>query len=244
MNKPMKLGPAVPALANRFLDSESFDATSYPRSWPIKSILVSGQPGVVGGPKKSMKTSFVIDMGISLWTATPFLGRFKVPQRVRTAVLSGESGGASVQETARRICKARGVRLGKCRVLWSFHLPRLGSRIDMASLQGFLREEMVECVFIDPLYLCLLSGGKPASASNLFEIGPVLHRVGQACLDAGATPVPVHHSTKTGGKKAEQMVPLVSTTSPSLASANTRVSGCCCRGGSGTNLGRATTRCS
>jgi hypothetical protein len=127
---------------------------------------------------------------------------------VRVAVLSGESGGATVQETARRICKAKGVKLRACDVLWSFDLPRLGDKRDIAGLRNFLSEEEVQVAFIDPLYLCLLSGGQAASPSNLYEVGPLLRGVGQACLDAGTTLLLVHHANKSAVKKTGQSAPL------------------------------------
>src|SRR4051812_14443919 len=102
MSKAAKTAPDVTDIGAKFLDSETFSKESYPRGWLIENVLVRGQPGVVGGPKKSLKTSLVIDMAVSLGTGKPFLNTFKVPQRVRVAVLSGESGRATVQETAQR----------------------------------------------------------------------------------------------------------------------------------------------
>ena len=56
-------------------------------------------------------------------------------------------------------------------------------------------------MFLDPLSLCLLDGAQAGAASNLYDVGPRLRSAAQACLDAGATPVFVHHTTKGGARQ-------------------------------------------
>ena len=188
----------------KFTDSADFARTTIQHTWLIDRILVKGQPGVIGGPKKSLKTSIGIDMAISLGTGTPFLGEFEVPEKMRVGFLSGESGEATVRETAQRICKAKKVRLKTADVSWSFRLPCLSRKLDLVGLKDELCEHQVKVVIIDPLYLCLLGGARNISASNLYEIGPLLWRVGKACRAAGATPILIHHTTKEAEKKSEQ----------------------------------------
>lgn len=185
----------------RFLDSGSFAKAKYPRDWLVQGVLTSGQPAVLGGPQKTLKTSLAVDMAISLGTGKPFLGHFRVPEARRVAVISGESGEAALQDLALRVAKARKVSLEDCDVLWSSRLPRLGSVDERKALRRSLRDEGVEVAFIDPLYLCLLDGACRLSAANLYDIGPLLRRAGEACLSAGATPVLLHHATKSASKQ-------------------------------------------
>jgi len=63
----------------------------------------------------------------------------------------------------------------------------------------------VKVAIIDPLYLCLMGGADRASANNLYEVGPVLFKAAKACLLAGATPVFLHHATKSAKKNAEPL---------------------------------------
>ena len=186
--------PCFPA---DFLDCEKLQQTVRMPRWLVKQILVAGQPAVIGGPKKAPKTSLVIDLAISLSSGRPFLHRFVTPQPVTVLVLSGESGQAAILDTAQRIGKAKGIALSSCDVLWGFVLPRLSNDMDLTVLTTALIANNVAVVIIDPLYLCLLSGNAEGrQASNLFDTGPLLLRVAQACLDAGATPILVHHVRK------------------------------------------------
>ncbi len=196
-NRPQKIS----SFRARFLDSAALDNDTEQLRWLVKQVLAANQPAVVGGPKKSLKTSIVLDLAISLGTGTPFLGKFDVPSPASVLVLSGESGKATLRDTARRICKVRQVDFRSCGVKWGFDLPKLSNSLDLVELTGGLLENGIQVVIIDPLYLCLAAGSEGLQTSNLFEVGPLLLNVAQACLAAGATPILVHHA-----RKANQMV--------------------------------------
>jgi replicative DNA helicase len=176
-----------------FVDSRTFFSTEYRLDWLVSGVLVRGQAAVVGGPKKTLKTSVSVDLAVSLGTATPFLNRFTVPRPVRTGLISGESGQAVLQRTGRSVCASRGIDPAEANVYWSFTLPHLSKPDHLAALAAAVRRDRVELIIVDPLYLSLLAGSDK-QASSLYDMGPLLAQVAQTCFDAGAMPVLVHHS--------------------------------------------------
>jgi hypothetical protein len=182
------------------LDSAAFAAADYRPTWHIKRLLVKGQPCILGGPKKSLKTSLLIDLALSLGSGTPFLGHFPVYQKIRAVLISGESGKHTIQETALRVAHSKGIDLAAVDVFWDFRLPQLANAIELAALGRGLRDHGAEVCILDPLYLTLLAGQgqQGLQATNLYDMGPLLLRVAETCLNAGATPILGHHSKKTG----------------------------------------------
>jgi replicative DNA helicase len=182
-----------------FLTSAGLEALDVRPRWLVKNIVVRDQPLLLGGPKKSMKTSIMLDLAISLGSGRQFLGKFDVPDKVKVLVLSGESGKSTIKETALRIARTKGVALSACDVLWGFELPRLGVDADLVALGAGMRDNQIAVVIIDPAYLCLLAGVQEVNASNMFQVGPLLLRVSRVCQESGTTLVLVHHTTKMAG---------------------------------------------
>jgi hypothetical protein len=183
----------------QLIDSTTFATTEYQQAWLVRGVLVAGQPAIVGGPKKTLKTSLLIDLAVSLGTGGKFLGEFSV-ERKRVGMISGESGQRTLQETYLRIRRARlrfhHTDVSEDDIRWGFELPRLGDPDGLAALDAMIREHALEVVILDPLYLSLLAGRPDVQASNLFHMGPLLADAARVCLEAGATPLFVHHNVK------------------------------------------------
>src|SRR5262249_895150 len=108
-----------------------------------------------------------------------------------------------IQETAHRICDAKAIDLPSVNVLWAFTLPRLANPLDLAELGRGLRDHTVEVLLLDPLYLSLLAGATDLSATNLYQTRPLLLAVARTCLDAGCTPILLHHCRMHTGNDGE-----------------------------------------
>jgi replicative DNA helicase len=206
---PESITAPRPPPAYRFeaLDSGTFFRTKYELTWLVQRMLVAGQPGVVGGPKKALKTSIDVDLAVSLGSGTPFLGRFEVYRRHRVVIISGESGEAVLQDVGRRVCAARGIEPQTVDVHWSFRLPQVASALDRRELSRGLQALQVSVCILDPLYLAMLSGvdARDVEAGNLYHMGPLLSQLARACLDVGATPILSHHARKSLSSTTEPM---------------------------------------
>lgn len=190
--------PSKGQYAFETISSQVFFTTDYRLEWLVQRQLVRNQPAILGGPRKCLKTSILMDLAVSLASATPFLGHFKTYRRVRVVMLSGESGEAVLKQTGQRICAARGIDPTGLDIEWGFRLPQVANALDRDELRRGLEALQADVVLIDPLYLCLLAGvdARDIEASNLFQMGPLLSDVAHACLDIGATPVLAHHARK------------------------------------------------
>ncbi|MCE5302845.1 MAG: AAA family ATPase [Planctomycetaceae bacterium] len=176
------------------LSCAELDAGRYDLEYLIDRTLVAGQPCIVAGGKKCLKTSIILDMGISLAVGGFFLGKLKVNRACRVGIMTGESGLATIQETARRICRAAGYRLGDIGgLVFSEDLPQFGSRDHEDALRRFIMDDELEVLAIDPAYLCLPG----ADAGNLFTQGDLLRGMSKVCSDTGCTMILAHHTRKT-----------------------------------------------
>jgi hypothetical protein len=180
----------------KLIDSEVFRKTDFTVEWLVEWFLAAGHPTVVAGPSKAMKTSVLVDLAVSLATATPHLGRWAVPRRVRVALVSGESGGYTLRETFFRVLRSKGLTDDACDgwLKWEFTLPTFADLIDTADFADRLAELGCELVIIDPLYLTL----GDIDAKNMFEMGPALRAVAELLLTKHkVTPVIAHHANRT-----------------------------------------------
>lgn len=192
------------------LTSSEFAETEFIQNYLVQRVLAEGQHCVMGGPPKAMKTGLALDLAVSLGTGTPFLSHdaFLVPKRVRTCVLSGESGGFTLQQTANRICQARNRLLATADILWGFELPQLSNPQHLLALEKTIQAEEVRVLIIDPAYLCLLAGNSQSNPANVFAMGEVLRRVGDIGTRTGCTIVVVHHTRKLDRKDRYRSIEL------------------------------------
>jgi hypothetical protein len=182
-------------VSSRFkaITAAELDSGEYDHSYLVKHVLVEGQPCVLAGPKKALKTTVLVDLGMSLATAKKFLGEFWIPTRKRFLLCSGESGIATLQETARRIAKSKGVQLANVADFTiSPDLPRFDDPENLAEFERFLDDQAPDVLAVDPCYLCMPGG----DAGNLFIQGVMLRRISELCQRLGITLVIAHHSKR------------------------------------------------
>ena len=163
----------------------------------VNGIMVAKQPMILGGRSKTLKTCIAVDLALSLGSGTPFLNHF-LAEEIAVGFWSGESGAATIRETALRIAKAKRIKLRNCNVYWSFDIPKL-SRLDhLDHLAATIDRHKLGVVVVDPLYLSLMTGDTAGGASNIYAMGATLEPLSKLAQDNGATLVLLHHFRKTG----------------------------------------------
>lgn len=176
------------------IEARDLATGTYDLRYLIDGLLVEGQPAFLGGPKKSLKTSLAMDLALSLATGGYFLGKFPVNFQRRVMFLSGESGLATLQETALRICRVMGCDLAAVDgFTLCTTLPRLHDASDLAECERFLAETESEVAIADPLYL-MLTGD---DAGNLFKQGALLRAWAEMCQSLNVTGILCHHTKST-----------------------------------------------
>jgi len=185
----------------RVLSSAELEATDFPIEFLIEGVLVAGQPLIIAGPQKSLKTSTMIDAVISLASGSPFLSTFTVNRPCRVMVMSGESGLPTIKETAQRICLAKGLKLGTLdKLFWSDDLPIFGEPIHLTAIEKLLADYRVDVLIIDPLYLALPG----VEAGNAQIQGQLLRSIGRICEQHGVCMALAHHTKKLQSRDAYQ----------------------------------------
>ncbi|MBD3675157.1 MAG: AAA family ATPase [Planctomycetaceae bacterium] len=177
------------------LSAAELDAGDFALEYLIPGMLAKGQPTIWAAPKKCLKTNIGIDLCLSLASGFKFLNEFHVSGRHQVAFISGESGRATIQETARRVARSKRQPLRNFDgVHFVFNLPSLTSAEDVRHLRHFVEQHGIEVLFIDPLYLCL--DGIGDAAGNLFEVGPILRKLSELMQELGVTLILCHHTRK------------------------------------------------
>ena len=189
------------------ISAKDFAAHDYRPNWLVNRMLVAGQPAICGGRSKAMKTSNMVDLAVSIGTGTPFLGHFEC-SRQTVAILSGESGAFTIQETAHRVARARGVDLADADVFFGFRLPQITRLSDVEATIAMMNETGSKVLIVDPAYLCVLGGDTAGrQATNVFDMGPFLLRLSELGEKTGSTVIMCHHCRKGPGMTGDRYDP-------------------------------------
>ena len=184
-----------------FLTCAELSAGDYEVQYLIENALVKGQPCILAGQKKTLKTSLAIALAIALATGLAFLDHFAIKRICKVLILSGESGMATLRDTARRICKSLGISFEEIENLyWGDFLPKLDEPTHLDALSRAIDETGCEVCILDPCYLMM-----PASDSgNLHAQGERLRRSERSVPRARrrAHPLSPHAQARQGKEPA------------------------------------------
>jgi hypothetical protein len=175
-----------------FLSGPQLFEGNFSQKWLIDDVLVAGQPcGILGG-FKCLKTLLTLDLLLSLASGGKFLGRFKVNAPCRVAFMSGESGFATLQDGAVRICRAARISPPE-NFRITTDLPRLGDVGDVRAIRRIIEADRLDVLAIDPFYLAADLGD---DSSNVYKVGKFLKPLAEISRATGCTLIIVHHNRK------------------------------------------------
>lgn len=156
-------------------------AREAPPAWLLPGMLRQGQPGVILGPIRCLKTSLAVDLCGALASGGKFLGRFAVERAFRVGFVGGEAARGVAVDLARRWSAAAEVDLAKLdRLVWGLNLADADDPDGLRRLAEWIARYELEVVLIDPDDLALLT--PRAQARWLADLV-------RCCLAAGATPI-------------------------------------------------------
>ena len=181
----------------RLMNSTELDAADLSVEWYVEGLLIKGQPMIVGGMSKTMKTSLLVDMAISIATGGRFLNEFNTEES-NVLFISGESGLATLRSKARVICDDRGLKLEDIgdSLHWCDTIPTITSLSDLEELENIFAEHKISVLILDPLYLSLGGGDE---LNNVMAQGEKLRAFAMLCQKHGVTAILCHHAKKTIG---------------------------------------------
>ena len=179
------------------IDSSTFFSRDYRQHFLIKRVMIAGQPMMLGGQSKTLKTTIALDATVSLGTGTDFLGAFPVTEAVRVGIISAESGMYTLQRNARVIAQARDVVPQDINCFWGDKLPKICKPDHLEALRTTIIKQELKVVFLDPAYLMILSGDEQGrNAGNVFDMGSILIGLTDISRDTGCTIILIHHNRK------------------------------------------------
>lgn len=177
--------------AFRAQTSAELAASATHREWAIEDVLATGQAAVLLGEQNSLKTSFAVDMAVSLGSGTRFLRQFEVSRRRRVAFFDGASTSHDLCEVAERVCKDRALSLGDCHIVWVPQMPDLADDAGRNEFLLFLQWNGIEVAIFDTL--------EQAPFDGIIQegTGDLLRAAAEVCAAASTTPVFVQHVVAT-----------------------------------------------
>lgn len=164
------------------------------------------------GYPKTYKTMLLQELALAMATATPFLGRFQVPQRRRVGLILMEDARHRARRRYERIAQARGISLwdrasGVDGIFTWFRPPlRLSSAADMQDLAAHVEDRKLEYLHIDS-WAYVATG----NSNDADEVTPQLQALsGLRERFPGLTVGLTHHARKTtqdrGGDRLTDLI--------------------------------------
>jgi hypothetical protein len=119
--------------------------------WLVEGWLPEDCNALWAGYPKTFKTLLAEELAVALVTATPFLGRFRVPEPRRVGLVLMEDARHRTRRRLERLAMGRGLALSDLDGLFLWFRPplRLASAADLEELAGYVEEHRLDLLWVD-----------------------------------------------------------------------------------------------
>lgn len=167
--------------------------------WLVEGHIPAGGNVLMAGYPKTYKTFVLLDLAVSLASGTPFLGKFRVPERRRAGVVLMEDQAHRVRWRLKRLCAGRGITLPELDgwLHFWFRPPLRLNDVTAVELADYAAELDLDFLGVDSW--AYVASGDSNSAD---EVTPQLQALTLARTKRkGVTVQLTHHARKDWGKK-------------------------------------------
>ena len=163
--------------------------------WLARGLLCQPTYGMLGGPRKTLKTYLLLFIGLGIAAGEAVLGQFDVAEPGTVVYYVGEGGRVPMTRRLERVAEAIGYNLKDLPLFLHFETQPMNSAIFQETLRRDLDELHPAAVIIDPFYAF---HGTEVKAADLHQEGALLSSVSTPCAEAGASLLLGNHFNKTG----------------------------------------------
>jgi RecA-family ATPase len=163
--------------------------------WLARGLLCQPTYGMLGGPRKTLKTYLLLFIGLGVAAGEAVLGQFDVDEPGTVVYYVGEGGRIPMTRRLERVAEAIGYNLKDLPLFLHFETEPMNSPVFQETLRRDLDELRPAAVIIDPFYAF---HGTEVKAADLHQEGALLSSVSTPCAEAGASLLLGNHFNKTG----------------------------------------------
>jgi len=174
--------------------SEVWQLAEQPVEWLVQDVLSADQPTIFGAKQKSLKTTLLTDLAVSLASGWQWLGKYDIPCQKRVLFITGEASTRAAMRKVKHAATMRNVTVdhltGWLRIE-AMDFPNLPNPQHCHAISRTIQQHGSEVVVLDPLYM----GLQGLNTSNLTEVGPAMRQFMHCCQPAST--IIAHHVKKS-----------------------------------------------
>lgn len=163
--------------------------------WLARGLLCQPTYGMLGGPRKTLKTYLLLFIGLGIAAGESVFGQFDVAEPDTVVYYVGEGGRIPMTRRLERVAESIGYNLKDLPLFLHFETEPMNSPVFQETLRRDLEELRPAAVIIDPFYAF---HGIEVKAADLHQEGALLSSVSTPCAEAGASLLLGNHFNKTG----------------------------------------------